>query len=47
LESFVLDAGSNLIPQRESPIQDESYRQQLIGLRGILCGLSDLKAPGE
>ncbi|CAF0805804.1 unnamed protein product [Rotaria sordida] len=46
LQSMVLNAGNDVIPTKASPIKDKSLRQQSMGLCGILCGLSDTKAPG-
>ncbi|CAF4250193.1 unnamed protein product [Rotaria sp. Silwood2] len=46
LRDMVLNAESNVIPTKTSPITDPSCRQQSIGLCGVLCGLCDTKAPG-
>ncbi|CAF4621799.1 unnamed protein product [Rotaria sp. Silwood1] len=46
LQNMVLNAGSDVIPTKTSPIKNKSCRQRSIGLCGILCGLSDTKAPG-
>ncbi|CAF1104715.1 unnamed protein product [Rotaria sordida] len=47
LQNMILNAGNDFIPTKASPIKDKSFRQRSIGLGGILCGLSDTKAPDD
>ncbi|CAF3768377.1 unnamed protein product [Rotaria sp. Silwood1] len=46
LQNIVLNAGSEVVPASNCPIQDKCCREQSIGLCGILCGLPGITAPG-
>ncbi|CAF3783478.1 unnamed protein product [Rotaria sp. Silwood1] len=46
VQNMILNAESDVIPTKTSPIKDQSCRQRSVGLCDMMCGLCNTKAPG-